>query len=156
VHVFVLAEAPTLRELTFRSKAHWGYTDEFMTAWEAAYSDPAEEAFAEGRVRGLRQAEDGKILGYYALSPRQGSAVELTHLFVEPAVVKQGHGGELLSTAMRQASEMGAAVLDFVSDPHATSFYEKFGAQQIGLKVYDHLPDHVAPILQIPLAGSRA
>ena len=146
-----LHTAPLLRDLSFASKAHWGYAPEIMGNWRSGYQDPTLAAFEEERVQALKEEGDELILGYYALSALRGDEVSLTHLFLRPSHIGKGLGHELLVAAMVQAKTMGGATLKIVSDPHAERFYTQHGAICTGAVTYQHNPDYASPVLELRL-----
>ena len=86
------ADAPALSALAKRSKAHWGYPEAWMQAWEAALTvTPAQLA---GHYAVL-VAADGPVLGFYGLE-RDEDGWQLEHCWVDPSAMKGGHGRRLV------------------------------------------------------------
>jgi len=143
-------ETRRLGELAVRSKAYWGYSDEFMAACRnelvvSAATVDANPAFV------IEAA--GEVVGYYILERRSSWKVELEHLFVEPFAIGAGYGRRLLDHALAQATSAGYRVLEIQSDPHAEAFYLSLGAVRVGDRRSDSVPGRVLPLLQIDCTG---
>src|SRR5918911_5737132 len=81
-------EASLLSELALRSKAHWGYTKEFLEACRADLT-LSPDYIARSPVFVLE--EENRIVGFYGLRERVDD-IELTYLFVEPSAMNRGYG----------------------------------------------------------------
>lgn len=153
------AEAPQLQALTFRSKAYWGYSAAVQEMWEAGYTGPSPEAFANDLVRVLESdmfsgQNRTRLLGYYALSlPGEGDERSLTHLFVDYDYIRQGCGGRLLRAAMEQAEELGVTELKVVADRNAAPFYGRYGGQPRGIVPPAH--PSLPPCIEVSLPVSK-
>jgi GNAT superfamily N-acetyltransferase len=144
------AEAPLLSDLAFRSKAHWGYSNDFMAACreELTYS-----------ARDLRRCSpgffvaeaDGMIVGFHALEACSAEEFELTALFVAPDRIGQGIGRRLIAHARQAAARGGAVTLVIQGDPHAERFYRAAGAEKAGTRPSDSIPDRSLPLFRIQL-----
>jgi GNAT superfamily N-acetyltransferase len=139
-------EADALSALAFRSKAHWGYSAEFMAACRAELTVHVGDIRA-GRV--LVAESDSALLGFYCLAePRDGRA-ELDALFVDPAAIGRGVGRTLLREAVTQARARGALIVEIQADPHAEAFYVRAGARRIGERASGSIPGRLLPMLEI-------
>ncbi|MCB9101669.1 MAG: GNAT family N-acetyltransferase [Anaerolineales bacterium] len=143
-------EAQRLSEVAFLSKAYWGYSPEFMAACRRELTfTPAElrdNLFFVGEV-------DGKVVGFYGLTPHAPSDIELEALFVEPAYIGQGYGRALMDHAKSTAKSLGAAALIIQGDPHAAPFYRAAGGQQTGQKESGSIPGRYLPMFVIQLTS---
>ena len=139
-------DAASLSELAFRSKAHWGYSSEFMEACRAELTitpqSPGKAAVAEF---------DGRLAGFYALGPYDERCVELADLFVEPGYIGSGVGRALLDHAKAAARESGHTAMRIEADPHAEPFYCHAGAQRIGVAPSGSIPGRSLPLLELVL-----
>jgi predicted N-acetyltransferase YhbS len=121
-------DADTLTDLAHRAKSHWGYPANWMRAWDAqltilpGYIDMHDVWIAE---------LGGAIVGMCALEDR-GARWMLEHVWVEPSVHHRGIGRALVMQALQTARERDARVVELLSDPYATGFYEKLGARRAG------------------------
>jgi GNAT superfamily N-acetyltransferase len=137
-----LADHERLRELTFESKAYWGYDHGLVRSWadELSFPGDCERWVAEA---------DGVLLAWAGLTaPADGIAV-LDHLWVDPARMGCGLGSLLFRVAADRARELGAERLEWSAEVNSVGFYEKMG----GRKLRDHVTDwgRVAPWMGLDL-----
>lgn len=148
-------EAAHLTELALRSKAHWGYDDEFLDACRAELTLRPDELAA----RRIIVAElAGQVLGFYGVegTPPDG---ELGHLWLDPASIGTGIGRRLWEHALRTADAAGFTRLRIEAEPYAEGFYLAMGAERIGETPSGSVPGRVLPLLQVNPArpaGQRA
>lgn len=141
-------EAPALGDLAFRSKAYWGYSDEFMAACKDDLQVTPEDCDA-GLVH---VATDGDtITGYYRISGEDQQG-KLDDLFVDPDYIGRGVGKELLTEAITHARALGYAALEIHSDPNAEAFYLHMGALRIGAIPSGSIADRELSLLTLPIA----
>lgn len=143
-------ESDLLSDLAFRSKAHWGYSDEFMAACRDELTVDAARAENDD-YRCFVATEGGFILGFYLLVPCAGRGAELEALFVEPAHIGKGVGRALIAHALRQARMLGADKLLIQGDPNATGFYLAAGARHMGERESVSIPGRFLPLFEIAL-----
>lgn len=140
------SEAELLSDLAWRSKAHWGYSDEFMESCrdELMYTP---EQLAAGDFRVLE--DGGEVRGFYALTKVSPDAVELEAMFVEPEHIGRGYGRALMDHALAEFEATGLSRLIIQADPNAAPFYEQAGAQQIGERASDSIEGRNLPLYEI-------
>jgi GNAT superfamily N-acetyltransferase len=139
-------ELRALSELAWRSKAHWGYSDDFMSACRAELT--VSEACLE---HAFVEEADQQLVGFYALSPLDATRAELAFLFVEPAEIGAGHGRALLEHALEHARAQGFGVLVIQGDPNAAEFYVRCGALKVGERPSDSIPGRMLPLFELPI-----
>lgn len=143
-------EAQLLSALALRSKAHWGYSPEFLDACRAELTiSPENMRSAAMRYFVLERA--GRVIGFYALSLLTPTEIELDALFVEPAEIGNGFGRVLIEHAQRTAAALGARRLVIQSDPYAARFYQAAGGVQTGESESASVPGRFLPTFQITL-----
>ncbi|MFK7966966.1 MAG: GNAT family N-acetyltransferase [Burkholderiaceae bacterium] len=150
------AEAPILSDLALRSKAYWGYDEAFMAACREELSvAPADIAQAPWpyMVGTGEPADLDKLLGFYALGRLGPQQAELEALFVDPSLIGQGVGRQLISHAMNVLRLSGIKSLKIQSDPSARPFYERMGAIRIGESPSGSIKGRLLPVLGIELAA---
>lgn len=138
-----LDEAELLTELALRSKAHWGYSAEFLAACRDELA-VRPSAITADLVRVAARGEE--VLGFYEL----GGVVphgELAALFVERDQIGTGVGGRLLDHALDAASRRGFGSLVVDADPGAEAFYLRHGARRIGDSLSGSIPGRLLPRL---------
>jgi N-acetylglutamate synthase-like GNAT family acetyltransferase len=143
-------EAPLLSDLALRSKAHWGYSPEFIEQCREELSYGADQLGAEDmRFFAIESAQ--RVAGFYALRRLSATEMELEAMFVEPACIGQGFGRLLMEHAKCVAAAMGAKQLLVQSDPYAENFYVAAGGVVIGARESASIRGRYLPVLAIAL-----
>jgi len=136
-------ELPALSALCLRSKAVWGYANEFMEACRRELTiNPCDLRSTLIAVA----EEDGKIVGVAQIKV-VGSEADLLKLFVEPTTLRSGVGRTLFVWATGQATSNGADRLVIDADPDAAPFYRRMGAEHCGLAPSGSIPGRMIPRL---------
>jgi GNAT superfamily N-acetyltransferase len=142
-------ELAPLTQLALRSKAVWGYAEQFMAACRE------ELTLTKGDLGELFVKEvDSQVVGLYSLQHLSATHVELGYLFVEPAQLRRGHGKDLILDAVRRGAAAGYTTLVIQGDPHAVDFYVAVGAKQIGTRESDSVPGRFLPLFALDLKQS--
>lgn len=140
-------EAGLLSELAVRSKAHWGYSREFMAACRDELSYSAEQIAAGGL---WVVVENDEPRGFYAVQKISPDALELEALFVAPEYIGHGYGRALMQHALdgfERDRELQRLVIQ--ADPNAARFYEAAGAVLIGERPSDSIEGRMLPLYEI-------
>ncbi|GAB5489327.1 MAG: GNAT family N-acetyltransferase [Parasphingorhabdus sp.] len=140
-------EHAILTELCMRSKAVWGYDEQFMelcraelTLNEAACTSP-----------NLRVAErTGTILGIAEITIVDEECF-LEKLFVDPEQQSSGVGMALFDWSKNRALALEQHQLIIEADPGAVGFYRKMGALPAGETASQSIPGRTLPRLVLPL-----
>jgi GNAT superfamily N-acetyltransferase len=90
---------------------------------------PAEQ-IAAGGVFVLEQ--DGAIVGFSAILPREDGDTELDALFVEPQIQRRGIGRKLIEHCAAVARSAGSKGLHVIGNEHAREFYLSCGFEILG------------------------
>ncbi|MBZ0282826.1 MAG: GNAT family N-acetyltransferase [Anaerolineae bacterium] len=144
-------EAALLTNITYGSKAYWGYDEVFMAIARPLMAISAEQI----RNNCIYILEIGEqAAGYYSLEKPEGEAITLENLFIDPAFIGKGCGEELLRHALEQAKAMGYRIVELVSDPHAEGFYRKMGAMRTG-ETPGATPGRMLPTMRFELDHFR-
>lgn len=146
-------DSRALTQLALRSKAHWGYDEEFMAACRKELDCPVEK-IQNNRFLYYVLIVGTEILGFYALERMSKTEVELEALFVEPDFIGQGYGRILLEHAKDNAAEIGMKTIVIQSDPHAEAFYFALGGIKTGVKKSASIPGRYLPLFRINIAES--
>jgi GNAT superfamily N-acetyltransferase len=117
-----------LSELTFASKAHWGYDEAFMELARPALVVTREYLQANDC---WVADNDGEVVGWFSLVDVPGSLL-LDNFFLLPGHIGSGLGRQMWKQALARAAERGAHRLTLESDPNAAGFYERMGARRTG------------------------
>lgn len=142
------AEAQAITDLVVRSKAFWGYSEEFMK-YAAAVLTVTPQYIETRPTYVLEQA--GQLLGMCSLKEATSEEVELDMLFVAPEAMGQGVGRQLVEYVKGVAAVSGYHTLFVESDPNAAGFYEKMGGQLIGHRPVPSIPGRELPLYRIYL-----
>jgi GNAT superfamily N-acetyltransferase len=143
-------ELPALSALCFRSKALWGYDNNFMEACRSELSFDALEL----RSTAIVVAEEhGKIVGVAQVKV-VGKEADLLKLFVEPTALRGGVGRALFAWATGKAASMGADNLVIEADPDAAPFYRRMGAEDCGFAPSGSIAGRLLPKLVKYLQGA--
>lgn len=140
--------AEFLTQLAMRANATYGYRT--VTDEEARHVfEVTEEHFNNGIIR-IMKGPSG-IMGFYGLvlsRTKNGKELNLlSHLFLAPKYIGNGHGRTLFLEAMRVAKEeLHWEALQWESDPNAAGFYQKMGAKKIGENPCPLDPNQRAPV----------
>jgi hypothetical protein len=111
-------ELPALSELCLRSKAVWGYDNDFI---EACRRELTFEPREWGSTSIAVAEKDGNIVGVAQIKVA-GSEADLLKLFVEPTTLRSGVGQTLFVWATDHAISKGANRLVIEADPDAVPF----------------------------------
>jgi len=141
-------EIALLSELAFASKAHWGYSAEFMDACREDLTLSAEVVREGLTVVGER---GGRVVGFYRLADTPEGPY-LKDLFVSPGVIGQGVGKLLWQHAAGHARSLGWPFLLLDSEPHAEGFYRRVGARKIGEVPSAVFSGRVLPLMRFELS----
>ena len=145
-------EADAISALAFRSKAHWGYSAEFMAACRAELTY-APEAIERGEF--VVAHVGGRIAGFTALVRLSDDEIELDAMFVDPLDIGRGYGRMLIEGAVQTAAQRGAKRLVIQADPNAEPFYLSVGARRIGTRESASIPGRQLPLLAVELTRQQ-
>ncbi|MER6990807.1 GNAT family N-acetyltransferase [Saccharopolyspora hirsuta] len=141
-------EAAVLSELALRSKAHWGYDQEFLETCRAELTLRPQDLVDQRAT--VAQVGD-RVAGFYTLAG-QAPEGELACLFVEPDHIGSGVGTRLWQHAADTARALGFERFTIDSDPFAEDFYLKMGAVRTGATPSSSFPGRELPQLTYHLA----
>jgi len=141
-------QASILTDIAVAAKRHWNYPERWIEIWTPLLTiTPEFISSAEIWVADV----NGEAAGFYALIFVENRA-NLDHLWVLPSYMGQGIGRVLFEHALGHCREKGCHVLEIVSDPNAQGFYERMGAEKVGVSFskVDGQPRSL-PILEMKL-----
>lgn len=144
------ADATELSSLAFRSKAHWGYSLEFMAACKVELTYTAAMIDAPQNFFYLLE-KDGKTAGFYALEVRGNGRAELEALFVMPQLIGRGLGAALMDHCEALARQLAVTTIVIQGDPNAEGFYLSRGARASGYRESASIPGRQLPVFTIKL-----
>ena len=141
-------EAALLSDLALRSKAYWGYSDEFMEACRQELT-VLPSHIKNGRMHYSVAERQCNTVGFYAIERLSDSEFELAALFVEPMHIGSGVGRALINHAKNHAAALGGRVIIVQSDPNAEKFYRAAGGRLTGVQESRSIPGRLLPTLEI-------
>jgi N-acetylglutamate synthase-like GNAT family acetyltransferase len=134
-----------LTELCFRSKALWGYDNEFMQACRDELTLTASMMQSSSC---FKVAEiDGHVIGVAQVTVK-GEPAKLDKVFVEPTRLRSGAGKALFEWAANVARRAGALTMVVEADPNAAGFYRRMGAIDDGTAPSGSIPGRLVPKLR--------
>jgi GNAT superfamily N-acetyltransferase len=141
-------DADALTALALRSKAYWGYDQDFLDRVRDELSfSPASMA---GRKITIA-AVDGRMVGFYSIDG-DPPAGELGNLWLDPALIGTGVGRRLWRHAVDTARAAGFTSLRIEAEPNAEGFYLTMGAVRVGGTPSGSIPGRILPLLRYDVA----
>ena len=141
-------EAQAITEMVVRSKAYWGYSDEFMR-YAAALLTITPDYLTQ--YEGYVLTKDKQLQGFASLQEQTPDEVALDMLFVAPEAMGQGVGQQLVEYVLGVAAAAGYRTMLVESDPNAAGFYAKMGGQLVGHRPVPTIPGRELPLYRIYL-----
>ncbi|WP_147109498.1 GNAT family N-acetyltransferase [Tateyamaria sp. syn59] len=140
-------ELGLLTDLMHRSKAVWGYDEDFMAAARVVLQVSAEDV------------ESGQLVVFDLDGPQglcklvvDGGVAEIDKLFVAPEGMGKGVGRALVQWAIETALAQDAMRIEIEADPGAVPFYQRMGAHEIGCVLSEAIAGRMLPLMQIDLS----
>jgi len=142
-----IEDSEILTEITKKSKAYWGYSDEQMENWSELLT--ITKNYIE--INNVYKLLDNDLtVGYYSYIYLNKKEVKLDNLFVLPNYIGTGFGKLLMNNFLDRIknTEIEKIILD--SEPNAKKFYEYFGFQKIG-QIETSIKDRYLPIMELKI-----
>ena len=139
------ADADKLTELAFLSKAHWGYSKQWLESWRndlTVTPDMLRDSIA------FVAELDGEIIGFWYRSIPASDEPSPGMLFIHPTHMGKGLGKKLWEKIKEDVIRRGIKTFTIEADPNAVPFYLKLGAVQINEKESTVIPGRMIPILK--------
>jgi len=133
----------TLSDITFRSKAHWGYSDEQMEAWRDELT--IDQAYIKQNIVYVLIYQQ-QTVGYYSFFEKEADFLHLDNLFVLPQFMGKGFGKLLMKHAFETAQKLSAKRIRLEADPNVVSFYQKLGFVVVEQKP-SSVPGRLLPVM---------
>lgn len=142
-----LTDSAELSGLTYKSKAHWGYSEEQMEKWRDDLQVSAR--YIENNEVFITRESD-RIAGYYSFSKISVSTVKLDNIFIDPEYIGKGLGLTLMKDFLNRVKKLEVATITLYSEPNAEQFYQKFGFKTVG-QLKSSIPNRFLPIMELNL-----
>ncbi len=121
-------DADALSDLAHRAKAHWGYPEAWLRAWQPVLRITPE--YVERQLVYVA-AVDAEPVGFYVLEPRD-DRWSLEHFWVEPRWHGRGVGRFMFTHAVDSIRAIRPGIMVIEADPYAADFYARMGARRNG------------------------
>jgi N-acetylglutamate synthase-like GNAT family acetyltransferase len=139
-------DCTTLSGIAYKSKAHWGYSEEFLNQCKDDLT-VTKKHIDENSVYVMEK--DNKTIAFYCFSLHEK---KLLALFIDPAYIGKGLGRVLWLDLLQQVKCLNIEEFILDSDPNAEVFYAKMGAQRIGEVQSTVFPDRYLPLMQVEVS----
>jgi ribosomal protein S18 acetylase RimI-like enzyme len=136
-----------LTEITKKSKAHWGYSEEQIEKW-SPFLTISEEYIQTNSVYKLTQ--DNHIIGYYSYFNNEDNSITLDNLFITPKFIRIGLGKLLMDDFINRMKNTICKKIILHADPNAEGFYQKLGFQKTG-EFQTSIKNRIMPIMEMNL-----
>lgn len=136
-----------LTEITKKSKAHWGYSEEQIEIW-SEFLTVSKEYVETKSVYNL--IVEDQIIGYYSFFHESENIIKLDNLFVLPDFIGKGFGKILMNDFLVQIKNSDAQKVILNSEPNAEDFYIKFGFVKVG-QIETSIKDRYMPIMELKI-----
>ncbi|MBD8081419.1 GNAT family N-acetyltransferase [Chryseobacterium caseinilyticum] len=140
-------DAKILTEITKRSKAYWGYSEEQMNEWSDLLTITS-EYIQSNEVYKL--VINKSTAAYYSYFEIENNSVRLDNLFVSPENIGKGYGKLLMNDFILKIKQSQRSRIILDADPNAQKFYESFGFTKIG-QIETSIIDRFLPIMELKL-----
>jgi GNAT superfamily N-acetyltransferase len=124
----VPADSERLSQIARAAKAHWGYPEAWLAAWEPILRITPDYLLHRLVFVG---ALGDEVVGFYALEQR-GDRWSLEHFWVDPSGHGRGFGRHMYGHALDRVRDIRPGVMVIEADPYAAGFYARMGARQRG------------------------
>lgn len=140
-------DSDVLTNITKRSKAYWGYSDEQMNKWSELLTI-TQKYIETNNV--FKLLIDNRTVGYYSFFYEKESTIKLDNLFVLPEFIGNGLGKLLMNDFLTRIKGTEAKKILLDSEPNAESFYAKFGFIKVG-QIETSIHDRYLPVMELKL-----
>jgi ribosomal protein S18 acetylase RimI-like enzyme len=142
-----IEENGILTDITKKSKAHWGYSQEQILIWSDNLTI-SQEYIQTNNV--FKLALENKIIGYYSYIIEENGTVKLDNLFVLPEYIGKGFGKYLMNDFLKRMHDENCQKIILDSEPNAEKFYQKIGFKKIG-EFETSIKNRFMPIMEMKL-----
>ncbi len=138
-------DAEEMTRLAFRSKAYWGYPDEWLSAWNEELTVTVE--LLKNSISCVVES-NGKIIAFWNRPVIETEEVTAGLLSVAPEYIRQGYGRMLWKSIKQEALNRGISSFTIEADPNALPFYLKLGASVIREQESKLIPGRILPVVR--------
>lgn len=146
----IINDNQVLTEITKKSKAYWGYSEEQISKWNDVLTI-TKEYIENNSV--FKLVIENKIIGYYSYIEKEKNTVKLDNLFILPEHIGKGFGKNLMNDFLNKMHFQKCRKITLDSEPNAEEFYKKFGFKKIG-EFETSIKNRFMPIMELNLVLS--
>jgi GNAT superfamily N-acetyltransferase len=145
-------DSERLSQIARSAKAHWGYPEAWLAAWEPILRITPEYLQRQLVYVGTLGHE---MVGFYALEQR-GEGWSLEHFWVDPSWHGRGVGRRMYGHALDRVRAIRPGVMVIEADPYAAGFYARMGARQKGTvpAPVEGDPDRTLPVFEVEVSAT--
>ncbi|MBU9722731.1 MULTISPECIES: GNAT family N-acetyltransferase [Bacillaceae] len=150
-----IKDCSELSNVAYESKAHWGYSEDFMTQCKDDLTITEEDV--KEKLTYLVE-DNSHIVGFYCLclfEQSNSSVGDLEALFIRPSGIGKGFGKMLWEDIVSRAKKHNVSSFKIDSDPYAENFYIRMGARRIGEVNSTVFSDRKLPLLEYVIPVTR-
>lgn len=136
-----------LTEITKKSKAFWGYSEEQILAWDKHLTITS--AYIQNNSV-FNLVEGNKIIGYYSYIIEDNNQVILDNIFLLPEYIGKGFGTLLMNDFLERMRNEKCKKITLDSEPNAEKFYQKLGFKKVG-EFETSIKNRFMPIMEMNL-----
>lgn len=136
-----------LTEITKKSKAFWGYSQEQIETWSQFLT--LTPLYIETNSV-YKLAIENEIIGYYSFLNEEENCVKLDNLFVLPEFIGKGFGRILMEHFFLSLNKVSINKIILHSEPNAEPFYAKLGFIKTG-QMETSIKDRYMPLMELEL-----
>jgi ribosomal protein S18 acetylase RimI-like enzyme len=136
-----------LTEITKKSKAYWGYSEEQILKWNDNLTISADYIETNSV---FKLVNEDKIVGYYSYIAEGEKSVILDNLFVLPEYIGKGFGKYLMTDFINRMRNEKFEKITLDSEPNAENFYLKIGFKKIG-EFETSIKNRFMPVMEMNL-----
>lgn len=140
-----IADSTILSNLAYKSKAYWGYTEDFIQQCKDKDALTVTKDYLEKNTVYLIE-NDNKVIAFYSFAINEQ---KLDALFLDPDYIGKGIGKIIWNHLLNKAKELELSEFTIDSDPNAEGFYLKMGAKNIGSTPSTVFPQRSLPLLKV-------
>ena len=143
----IINDNEILTEITKKSKAYWGYSEEQILKWNDTLTISKEYVETNSVFKLM---DNDKTIGYYSYLIEKERNVMLNNLFILPEYIGKGFGEYLMSDFLNRMKIEKFEKITLNSEPNAENFYLKFGFKKIG-ELETSIKNRFMPIMEMSL-----
>ena len=136
-----------LTNITKKSKAHWGYSNEQMQNWSIQLTITT-NYIEISEVYKL--VINNLVVGYYSYVILEENIVELDNLFLLPKFIGLGLGTFLMNDFLNRCKDLKFQKVILNADPNVENFYKKHGFKTVG-QIETSIKERFLPKMELNL-----